>query len=476
MRKTLILVVDRDDDFGAKGGVETPCIGIEACKAAATALGIADPEDSDTNALYAAMNIYRDFEATEEPGSFEVALVCGNQKVGYLSDRAVAMELDRVFDTVRPDAAILVGDGAEDEYVYPIVASRVPIDGVRKVYVKQAPGVEGTYYILAKTLEDPQKRERFVAPVGWLVTAISSVYLLSAYLLNGYSSEFLGESVTPILFLALGLLLVAYGYDVNDRTRRTWHRWSERAKEGSVTVLFLVASAIFILFGLAMGVYYQKEYYTEGLGEQALVFVYYFWWFGVFAVLVYLTGALVDRYLNDRVVKFTIITNIVDVIGAGLMVTGFFEWSGAASGVLDADPTTVTAEIFVGLLLMVFSHVNNARVARSGRSGRGGRGLRRVEADLRGDMRRHGLRPGRRRVRRASPRLSHAHVRPRRRGRRRGAHEGRGDRLRRGGVPRRGHRVEQARRDAHLRRIRLLRPARHGHPPRHPGNRPRRRH
>ena len=89
MKKTLILVVDRDDDFGAKGSVKTPVIGIDACAEAATALGVADPEDSDTNALYAAMNIYREMEKDGEPaGSFEVALICGDQKVGYKSGRS----------------------------------------------------------------------------------------------------------------------------------------------------------------------------------------------------------------------------------------------------------------------------------------------------------------------------------------------------------------------------------------------------
>ena len=56
----MILVVDRDDDFGEKGGVETPVIGIEAAKVAAMSLGVEDPEDSDVNALFAAMNIYND--------------------------------------------------------------------------------------------------------------------------------------------------------------------------------------------------------------------------------------------------------------------------------------------------------------------------------------------------------------------------------------------------------------------------------
>ena len=175
MKRTLILVVDRDDDYGVKADVQSPVVGFDNCLKAAEALGIADPEDSDTNALFAALNMYREMENDPDAGSFEVALVCGNERVGYKSDTAVVDELEEVLDLVKPDRAILVGDGAEDEYVYPIITSRVPVDSVRKVYVKQAPGVEGTLYLVKRTLEDPQKRRRFIAPIRWVMMIVSRI-------------------------------------------------------------------------------------------------------------------------------------------------------------------------------------------------------------------------------------------------------------------------------------------------------------
>ena len=56
--KTLILCVDRDDDLGKKAGVESPLIGRRRTLDAAVALGLADPEDSDTNALLAAVHLH----------------------------------------------------------------------------------------------------------------------------------------------------------------------------------------------------------------------------------------------------------------------------------------------------------------------------------------------------------------------------------------------------------------------------------
>ena len=56
--RTLVLSVDRDDDIGWKGKVESPCIGRAACLRAATTLALADPEDSDINAIFSAIKIY----------------------------------------------------------------------------------------------------------------------------------------------------------------------------------------------------------------------------------------------------------------------------------------------------------------------------------------------------------------------------------------------------------------------------------
>ena len=83
MKKTLVLVVDRDDDFGVKGKVNTPVIGVQNCLDAATAFGIADPEDSDLNALYAAVSVC--LEIQEDGHEADVALICRNSALVVLA-------------------------------------------------------------------------------------------------------------------------------------------------------------------------------------------------------------------------------------------------------------------------------------------------------------------------------------------------------------------------------------------------------
>src|SRR5918911_1371126 len=56
--RILVLCIDRDDDIGSKGGIETPIVGRDHCIDAGVRLAIEDPEDADTNAIFAAIKSY----------------------------------------------------------------------------------------------------------------------------------------------------------------------------------------------------------------------------------------------------------------------------------------------------------------------------------------------------------------------------------------------------------------------------------
>src|SRR6266568_2862100 len=137
--KTLVLCVDRDDDIGAKTGIQGPIVGRDANLAAAMRLGIADPEDSDVNAL----SIYDGYRK-ENPDA-EIATICGDVHVGTVSDIALTRQPDQILRDVRPERVFLVSDGAEDEAFSPIISSRIRVDHVRRVYVRQTPTAESLY-------------------------------------------------------------------------------------------------------------------------------------------------------------------------------------------------------------------------------------------------------------------------------------------------------------------------------------------
>ena len=142
--RTIVLTVDRDNDLGIKAAIRGPVIGRRSVLTAALKLGIADPEESDTNAILGALHQHDNLAESSESGdAVEVAILTGDEKVGTRSDRAIAAQLEEVVSQFQPDRAILVTDGAEDESVLPILQSQVRIDHVQKIIVKQSKGIEG---------------------------------------------------------------------------------------------------------------------------------------------------------------------------------------------------------------------------------------------------------------------------------------------------------------------------------------------
>ena len=89
--RTLVLSVDRDDDIGYKASVQSPCIGRTACLKAANTLGLADPEDSDTNAIFYAVKIFDDLTAKGE--DVQVAVISGDHMHMIEGDRKIAATL-----------------------------------------------------------------------------------------------------------------------------------------------------------------------------------------------------------------------------------------------------------------------------------------------------------------------------------------------------------------------------------------------
>ena len=56
--KLLVICVDRDNDVGEKAGIVSPVIGRDSCIEAAQRLALEDPEDADSNSIFAAIKTY----------------------------------------------------------------------------------------------------------------------------------------------------------------------------------------------------------------------------------------------------------------------------------------------------------------------------------------------------------------------------------------------------------------------------------
>ncbi len=353
----MILVVDRDDDFGEKGGVETPVIGIEAAKVAAMSLGVEDPEDSDVNALFAAMNIYNDL--IKDNDDVEIALICGDKKVGHRSDSMLISELETVIDIVKPEHAILVGDGAEDEYVYPIISSRVPIDSVRKVYVKQAPGVEGFIYIISKTLRDPQKKKRFLAPIGILFCFIALVYILadiSAFVATNSVSYLFSMTAPMVVFLIGGLTLI-YAYDAVDITYGYIDLIRGELKSPSITLTFKILSAVLFLTAAVIALFSIKDVLNNGILFVTMEFLSSFLWPFAFSMFLNYMGQTINDYVETKELPYGLITTIVTIMGFSFIVQGVVDFLKNYMGYGTVDVFVVLVEFLIGVVSIITSSV-----------------------------------------------------------------------------------------------------------------------
>jgi|TARA_B110000196_G_C21143182_1_gene664968 putative membrane protein len=237
MVRTLVLTIDRDNDLGVKAAIRGPVIGRKPTITAAIKLGIADPEESDTNAILGALHHYdRVMENVDSNDEVEVAILTGDVRVGPRSDRAIASQLDEVIKEFQPDVAILVTDGADDEASMPIITSRVRVDHVEKIIVRQSKGIESTYYYIAKAIDDPRWRAKLLVPISIFLMIIG----LGLILPNG-------RILIGIMPLIVGIWILSKGLGWEEQLERLMVDLRDSAQKGIFSSM-LWAMSIFSVF------------------------------------------------------------------------------------------------------------------------------------------------------------------------------------------------------------------------------------
>lgn len=290
-RKTLVLAIDRDDDIGYKAQIASPIVGREAALQAAIRLGLVDPEDSDVNAIFSAVKTY---DELSEKGEDSVIAVIGGDHMNMLEgDRRIGDAITQIVKQTGVNACILVSDGAEDDYVLPIIQSRIPVESVRRVIVTQMPNLEGTYYILKKFLDDPKISRVVLVPIGLAMLLYSAAYLVGR-----------PDMATFIVVGAVGTYLLFKGFGIDEFFGYLISSLQQSFQKGSFSFVAYISAVLISIVGIIMGLTSLLVYYP--LSEEAglLLFIAAFifgsvWWF-VGAGLVAMGGKIIDCILNDR--------------------------------------------------------------------------------------------------------------------------------------------------------------------------------
>ncbi|MEM4379657.1 MAG: DUF373 family protein [Thermoplasmatales archaeon] len=255
MSKTLIICVDRDNDFGEKAKVKSPIIGREENLKAANDLILADPEDSDSNALFSAISTYDQLKSSGE--DVEICTVCGDKNVGLVSDRVISEQLDRVISQVKCDQAIVVSDGAEDEFIIPIIESRIRIRAVKRITVRQAPQIESLYYIIVKALKEEKFLKKILVPVGvaFLVLGLTILFVLSLRIyLYGFGSLDPATTGFMTVVTAIGIYFLGKAYSLGRRISDSISSIVDQFINTRVTVFSLLISVAVFAYGIYSGV------------------------------------------------------------------------------------------------------------------------------------------------------------------------------------------------------------------------------
>ncbi|MCE9653141.1 MAG: DUF373 family protein [Nitrosarchaeum sp.] len=239
--KLLVICVDRDNDIGEKAGITTPVIGRNACIDAAQRLALEDPEDADSNSMFAAIKTYEDL--ISKGYQAEVVIVAGIKKRGVQADEKILMEIKKIIESFSANGAVIVSDGEDDESVIPVIQNVLPVISVQRVVMKVSRSVEYSYAVFGKYLKMlayDSKYSKFFLGVPGILLLIGGIGTIF-----GYTAE-----IFAVLVSILGAAFLIRAFDVD----RAWANLTKPTPMGFIRIFTMVAGILLILSSIPAGI------------------------------------------------------------------------------------------------------------------------------------------------------------------------------------------------------------------------------
>jgi putative membrane protein len=239
--RLLVICVDRDDDIGVKAGVVTPVIGRNACIEAAQRLALEDPEDADSNSIFAAVKTFEDL--LSKGYQAEVAIVAGTQNKGVQGDEKIISQVKTIVTKFVANGAVIVSDGEDDESVIPIIQNVLPIVSVKRVVMRVSRTVEYSYAVLGRYLKAiafDSKYSKFFLGVPGMLLLIGGVATVLG----------LTKEIFAVLVSILGGAFLIRAFDID----KAWTNWNKPTPGGVIRTFTLVAGIVMILASLTAGI------------------------------------------------------------------------------------------------------------------------------------------------------------------------------------------------------------------------------
>ncbi|GAB7018253.1 DUF373 family protein [Halostagnicola bangensis] len=332
---TLVICLDRTDEVGRRTGLQSPIVGWEAVRALVTDVGLADPEDSGVNCLLESLRVAQNLR--DENEETVVAVVSGERDSMVSADRAVARQLDELIAEHDPDSAVVVIDSAEDERLVPVVESRVQVDSVDRVVVRQARDIESTYYLLKQFLADEELRQTVLVPIGLTL-------LVFPMLATVFGPAVGAAAITTVI----GLFLLYKGFNIDELMTGFAHQIRESLYTGQVSIVTYVVAAGLTFVGIfagALGISGLEEPQSGEVLIPAATFAFEGVPWLAAAALTASAGRLLDEIIGERPLRASYLNLPFIVIAIGLVVRGFSAYFLETQG--EIGPLTVP-DLYLG--------------------------------------------------------------------------------------------------------------------------------
>ena len=346
---TLVLCVDRLGGLSHGDGADTPLVGQEAVRSLVIDVGTADPENTGVNTLLQGLRVTQDLLESGEEAT--IAVISGSAESVVTADRAIARQVEELIDAHQPSSAIVILDSPQDEQLLPIIESRIPVDAVDRVVVRQARDIESTYYQMKQFLADEELRQTTLVPIGVALLALP-------ILMTQTSAEAAGATIIAVI----GLFLLYKGLGI-DAYLASIPAWTKRSLySGQVSIVTYVVAA-----GLAVVGVFAGALGVSGLsGEETLLLLAMQFTFDsvpwlAAAALVASMGRLIDRAIQGGFVPGPYLNLPFGVLAVGVVIRGFAGYFLQRGGGL--EPIVVPALSMGPLTVDPFSLAPGQRLA-----------------------------------------------------------------------------------------------------------------
>jgi putative membrane protein len=345
--RLLIICVDRDDDIGSKAGVITPIVGRNACIEAAQRLALEDPEDADSNSIFAAVKTFEDL--VSKGYQAEVAIVSGTENKGVQADEKIVSQVKSIMEKFVANGAVIVSDGEDDETVIPIIQNVLPIVSVKRVVMKASRTVEYSYAVLGRYLKAiafDSKYSKFFLGVPGILLVIGGIATVLG----------LTKEIFAVLVSILGGAFLIRALDVD----RAWSHWTKPTPAGFIRIFTLVAGILLILASIIAGVSAVGPQIASTKPDELLKIILSkqiiglfvsgmlpFLWMGIGCMF---GGSLLSSWFRGSIRSITDILRIIVLITLYPIVSQF-----TTVMTKDESPFTLIPPLLLGLAVILIS-------------------------------------------------------------------------------------------------------------------------